>query len=267
VGATLAVVDGKPSDWDWNTKIWAEDWNDKVLRAGCSTFDFVTLDWQVSPLLPPDWKQLDEAALLGNTRQAISGILNNLIGAYKNECPQGHMPRIAFAPAAIAAWPKVEHPVVATLWVADTYAILAETGAQNASWYEMHGDSMLSADNKSFGPAFMGLEMLHIIAHNPGDVFVRTDSSDTIVAAHATRRRDGVIGLMLINEDPKRAETVSVALSGGAVGSKGKRLDYGMEQQKSGAPLAQSDLTGLGGKFTVSLPPYTVTDILIPPGS
>lgn len=265
VGATLALVDGSPADQDWSSKTWAIDWNDKVLKAGCGAMDFVTLDWQLSPLMPPDWKTLDEAALLGSTRQTISSILTRLVEEYKDNCPRDHMPRIAFAPAAVASWPHVEHPVALTLWVADTYAILAETGAENMNWYEMHGDSMLSGDNKHFGPAFMGMEMLHIVAHYPGDVFVRTDSDSSTLAAHATRRRDGVVGIMLINEDPKRAETVTVTVSGGAIGAKGKRLDYGLEQQKNGAPLALSEITGLGSKFTVSVPAYTVTDILIPP--
>lgn len=267
VGATLTLVEGSPSDQDWSAKTWALDWNQKVLKAGCGAVDFVTLDWQLSPLMPPDWKTLDEAALLSSTRPAISSILSRLLEEYKDDCPRDHMPRIAFAPAAISPWPHVEHPVVTTLWVADTYAILAETGAEDVSWYEMHGDSMLSADNKSFGPAYMGLEMLHIVAHYPGDVFLRTDSSNSTLAAHAVRRRDGVVGIMLINEDPKRAQTVMVTVSGGAIGTKGRRLDYGIEQQKAGAPLAQSEISGLGSKFKVSVPPYTVTDILIPPAS
>jgi hypothetical protein len=109
--------------------------------------------------------------------------------------------------------------------------------------------------------------MLHIVAHNPGDVFVQAASGGPLLQVHATRRRDGVLGLMLVNEDPKSAATATVTMSGGPVGSKGRRFDYGLEQQKAGAPLAQSEMTGLGSKFTLTIPPYTVTDILIPPGS
>jgi hypothetical protein len=267
IGAALAEVDGSPSDADWNTKMWALDWNDKVLKAACGSIDFVTLDWQVVSLSPPDWKTLNESDLLGTSRQKLSGILNGMLDLDKRDCPADRQPRIAFAPAAVASWPHVEHPVAITLWVADTYAELAETGTQNTNWYEMHGNSMLSADNKSFGPAFMGLEMLHIVAHNPGDVFVQAASGSPLLQVHATRRRDGVLGLMLVNEDPKSAATATVTMSGGPVGSKGRRFDFGQEQQKNGAPLAQSEMTGLGGKFTLTIPPYTVTDILIPPGS
>jgi hypothetical protein len=199
------------------------------------------------------------------TGQQVADILNSLLDAYRHDCPKDHLPRIAFAPAAIASWPRIEHPVVTALWIADTYAILVETGAESVIWREMHGESMLSADNKTFGPAFMGMEMLHILAHSPGDVFVKADSNSSTLAVHATRRRDGVVGLMLINENPKEAATVSGTIGGGPVGMAGRRFDYGITQQKSGAPLSQSAIDNMGNKFTVTVPPYAVTDLLIPP--
>ena len=212
---------------------YAPGWNSKVLKTGCSGIDFVTLDWQVSPLLPPDWKTLNEEQLLGNARQQIGEILNGLLNENKRDCPKDHLPRIAFAPASIASFPKIERLVAMTLWVADTFAILAETGAETVSWREMHGESMLSNDNKSFGPAFMGMEMLHILAHSPGDVFVKAESSNSTVAAHATRRRDGVIGLMLINEDPKAAATITFTITGGAVGQRDGALTMELPSKRA----------------------------------
>jgi hypothetical protein len=38
--------------------------------------------------------------------------LGGMLDDYKRSCPAAHVPRLAFAPAAIATWPKVEHPVV-----------------------------------------------------------------------------------------------------------------------------------------------------------
>jgi hypothetical protein len=128
----------------------------------------------------------------------------------------------------------------------------------------MHGDSMFSADGKKFGPAFMGMAMLHIVARNPGDVFVKADSNSSTVAVHAVRRRDGYLGLMLINEDPGGDATVTVQITGGNVAAKGRRIDWGQQQQKAGAQFAQSAIDGLGSTFTVTVPAYTVTDILVP---
>lgn len=264
VGASLAVVEGSPSDADWNTKMWAAEWNEKTLKAACGAIDFVAVDWQLSPLLPPDWKTLDEASLLANTRSALAGVLNEALREDKISCPAGHTPRIAFEPAAVASWPRIEHPVTTALWVADAYALLAETGAQNVSWSEMHGEQMLAADNKSFGPAFMGMEMLHIVAHNPGDQFVEATSNAPQLVVHAVRRRDGILGLMLVNENLKSAATVTVEVSGAQLAPKGRRFDYGAEQQRSGAQLVPTEVETPGGKFTVTVPAYTITDLLIP---
>ena len=242
----------------------APGWNSKVLHGACASIDFTSLDWQMGPVLPPDWKTLNEEQLLASSRQEVGNILNGLLTAYHHNCPAGHLPRIAFTPAAIPPWLKVERPIVETIWVADTYAILAETGSETVSWREMHGDSMLLSDKKAFGPAFMGMEMVHVIAHAAGDTFLKADSNNSLVAVHATRRRDGVIGLMLINKDPRSSATVSVSVAGGSIGSKGRRFEYGITQQKAGMPLAQSEINNLGSKFSVEIPPYTVTDILIP---
>jgi hypothetical protein len=72
---------------------------------------------------------------------------------------------------------------------------------------------------------------------------------------------------MLVNDNPSSPVTVTVNLNGGPVGTKGRRIDYGAAQQKSGAPVSQSEITGLGAKFTITVPAYTITDILIPPAS
>jgi len=264
IGATLGAPDGHPSDQDWNKKLWIADWNDKVLRASCKAIDFETIEIQPTILRPPDWSTLDETALLSSTRNRIGEILTTLIDLDKRECPSGHIPRIGFSAASLPTWAHLDHAAFPALWVADTYAVLIETGAESVAWSEMHGDSMFSGDGKKFGPAFMGMAMLHFVAHSPGDVFVKADSNSPTVAVHAVRRRDGYLGLMLINEDPRGDATVTVQITGGNVAAKGRRIDWGQQQQKAGAQFAQSAIDGLGSTFTVTVPAYTVTDIVIP---
>ena len=137
---------------------------------------------------------------------------------YKRYCPAGHLPKLAFAPAAVATWPKVKHPVMRALWIADFYALLIESGSVNIDWNEMYGDTMLSANRTKFGSAFYGLQMLHIVAHSPGDLLLETKSNSPLLAAHAVYRRDGYVGLMLVNKDPKSPANVKVTFKGGAVG-------------------------------------------------
>jgi hypothetical protein len=240
------------------------DWNRTVLKGACGSIDFVSLDWQTGNPAPPDWKTLDETNLFPDTKTQIGAMIAGMLDDYKGTCPAGHTPRIALSSANIITWPKFDHPAVKALWVADTYAILAESGFLNFDWPDAYSDDMMSADRKKFGPVFYGLQMLHVVAHNPGDAFLDARSSSPEVTVHAIRRRDGIFGLMLVNLDPKAPATVKVSLKGGSVGTTGKRFDYGQAQQVQGTGLAASPMTTTGDEFTVTVPAYSVTDLLLP---
>jgi len=264
IGAAFTM----PASPDPNNHDWAPDWNRNVLKGACANLDFVTFDWSQQPLLPPDWKTLDEASLLSNQgynqTNVIGLLMTPMLEDYKKFCPANHLPKFAFAPAGVATWMKVEHPVVKALWLADFYAQLIETGAVNVNWNEMYSDSMLSPDRKKLGPAFYGLQMLHTLAHNPGDRLLAVNSSTNMVGAHATFRRDGFVGLMLVNKDPKSSVAVKVTFKNGNVGAAGKRIEYGAEQFGAGAAATVAPFSATGNEFTVTVPPYTITDILLP---
>lgn len=151
-----------------------------------------------------------------------------------------------------------------TLWIADTYAMLIESGSENIDWSEMYGDTMLSADRKKLGPAYYGFEMLHIIAHSPGDALLEASSSSVLVSVHATHRRDGYFGLMLVNKDLKEPAIVKVAFKNGTIGANGKRFDYGSAQHGAGTQVAVTPFSAPGNEFSITVSPYTVTDILLP---
>ena len=255
IGATLMKPNGQSSDFDWNSK---------VLKAGCSAIDFVTVEYQPLSLAPPDWKTVNESDEISVSYSELAKILKPMLELYRDNCPRDHQPRIAFSPAAIPSWPGLEHPIYTALWVADIYSTLIETGTENVSWTDLHSSSMIPSDGKSPGPAFMGLEMLHIVARNPGDAFVKATSDDPTLAVHATHRRDGFLALMLVNEGPRSTGNVNVTILGGNIAATGRRIDYGQEQQKSGANVVQSEINGIGAKFSVSVPAYTITDILVP---
>jgi hypothetical protein len=242
----------------------APDFNQTVLKKACAALDFATLEWTPTALLAPDYKTLDEPGMFSASRDQLGEIVRTMISDYKLGCPKDHRLRLAFAPAAIPSWAKVEHPAFTALWVAEVYSTLIEAGSANVGWSEIYGDSFLSADRKKQGPAFASLQMVHIIAHSPGDVFVSSTSSNPKVSVHATKRRDGYVGIMLVNEDPSAPVTVKLSLSGVQVAGKGKRFDYG-KQQAAGAALASVDLE-LGADMTVVVPPYTVTDLVMPIG-
>ena len=97
------------------------------------------------------------------------------------------------------------------------------------------------------------------VLHAPGG------SPRTSVAAFATRRRDGLTGVMLINKDPKTAANVQVTLNGAQSGTEGLRFEYGPEQVKANAPMTKTNLTGLGSSFPVAVPAYSIVDLLLLP--
>jgi hypothetical protein len=240
-------------------------WNDDVLKSACGAIDFVSLDWGEAPTGPSDDKTLNEAELLKSNAGKIGGAIKDLLSGYELFCAKGHKPRIAFARAGIESWvPKVVHPAVKALWLADTYALLIETGSVSANWGEMYGDTILSADHKRMAPAFYGLEMLHILVHAPGDVLVNASSSSPLLSVHASRRRDGYVGLMLVNKDPEAAATVKVSFKGGVPGTAGKRFEYGNAQFSAGGQLATTPFTAGGAEFSVTVPAYSITDIVLP---
>jgi hypothetical protein len=72
------------------------------------------------------------------------------------------------------------------------------------------------------------------------------------------------IGLMLINKDEKNATTVKVSLKGVVLAAKGVRFDYGKTNPPERNSLAGRAMEGLGPSFSVHIPPYTATVILIP---
>lgn len=242
---------------------WASDWNAAVLKHACKEIDFVTLEWVTGNTVGPDYKTLDEADALSSAPGQLNGLLSGILYDDKNNCPAGHTPRIAFNPAGTITWPKYDHPVALGLRAADTYALLVESGSINVTTPEMYGDQMISADRKKFGPVYYALQMLHIAAPRPGDIFVDAASNNPKLAVHAIKRPDGSDAIMLVNKDPSSPIAAKVNLAGAPVGAKGTRFDYGLEQQKSGAPFVKSDFKDVGAEFTVTVPPYTITDIII----
>jgi hypothetical protein len=160
-------------------------------------------------------------------------------------------------------WETIEHPIVDALFAADAFALLVESGTINSDWMELHLPSFLNADNKP-GPGYYGTQMLHIVAFRPGDKFLAVASNKSTLAAHATLRTDGSLGILLINKDAKNAVDVKIKVDGGSFASTGLRFDYGVETLKAGGQVAKTAIKDIGAAFTVSVPAYSLTDIVIP---
>ena len=256
IGASLNLP---PNDYGWG-----EDWDRDVLKTACANIDYVSLHWHPSDTLPPDWKNLDEARALAAPQVQLPKTVSELLYLYKKNCPSGHTPRVAFTEMSIADWTKIQSPVVPALFAADALALSAEMGTLNVDWFQLHNNGLLTDDNKPL-PAYYGAQMLHIVAFAPGDEFLTARSSDPNLTAYATLRRNGVYGLMLINKNPSTPASVHVDFKNAAFSGNGIRFDYGLDQSKAGSPMQKAQINGIGKTIDITVPPYSITDVLIFP--
>jgi hypothetical protein len=157
---------------------------------------------------------------------------------------------------------KVTTPVAVGLFAADAYASLMEMGAANIDWTELHGKYFLDDKNVQ-GPAYYGIQMVHLLA-GINDQLIEAKSSAASLTVHAAKRADGSLAVMLINKSPKEKSTVKLQVNGAKLGPDGVRFDWGQSSPNDKYPVTREPITGIGSTFTVVVPPYTVTNIVIP---
>jgi hypothetical protein len=254
IGATLNLA---PIDFSWGP-----DWNPEVLKTACKDIDFVAYVWRPDFRSGPDYQTRDDAGTLTAPETQLGQIFRETLYNEKKFCPAGHEPRVAFTQVSPIHWAKVVSPLADGLFAADAFALLIESGTINTDWNELH-DGYLFKDDLNPGPAFYGIQMLHIIAFRPGDQFVTTSSSSDSVAAHAVLRQDGTFGVMLVNKSPTNAAEVKVSIPGANLAQQGSRFDYGPDNLKANSPVTKTAFKSGGNTFSVTVPPYTITDIVL----
>lgn len=243
---------------------WGPDWNDQVLKEACKDIDFITFGWHPGGTMAPDWKALDDASVMNSTTREFPKMVAETLYEYKSDCPAGKVPRLALSQVSPIAWPKVENAMVKALFAADLYAMLGEAGIANASWFQLRDDGLLDKTGKP-NPAYYGVQMTHIVASKPGDAYVTVKGAGSSLAVHATRRQEGIVGVMLINQDPKQMVQVKLNIVGGAeLAAAGLRFDYGPVQQAQGVGPARSNLAIDGTATTISVPANAIVDVLFP---
>jgi hypothetical protein len=260
VGATLtlptATID-KPEDR------YASDWNPTVLKLACKDIDFVSYTWHPGGSSDAEqWKYLDDPSLLGAVSQTLPSIFKETLYEDKTNCPAGKVPHVAFSQfSGPQTWPAVQRPIVLALFAADMYASLGESGIANADWGQLRVNGMF--DGAKPTPIFYGTQMAHIVAFKPGDSYVAATSAKSL-SVHASNRQDGVVGVLLINEDRQSEKQVRINFAGGAqLGPTGFKFEYGPAQLAQGAGPVRSNVTVDGNSVTVTVPAYGLVDVLI----
>jgi hypothetical protein len=236
---------------------WGADWNPAVLKGCAADIDFVALHWNAGRSLPPDWKNLDTFDALYATDAPLTAITSGLIELF-HKYAAGRPLQLAVTALNVHDWLKIQDPQPMGLYAADTYASLAEDGAVNIDWHELHDDLFLRASDNQPGPAYYGISMVHRVA-NPRDLFLASKSSSALLHAYALKRADGGVGLMLINMDPQNAATVKVRIAGDDLASAGTSYEWG--RLTKGIEVTKAD--SLGNSFTVTVPAYSITDLVM----
>jgi hypothetical protein len=251
VGATLATP---------TVDTWATDWNADVLKAACKDIDFVTYNWHPGTTMPPDWHTLDDQSVLGAPATQLPQMFSESLYEARKSCPSGKTPRVVLGEFSPIAWAQIKTPIVSSLFAAEAYSALAMSGISNASWYQMREGGLFSKEGKPT-PAYFGTQMVHIIAYRPGDEFVGVTGSKPPVVGIATRRRDGVVGVLLTNHDAGVAQQVKVNVSGGTLAGQGMRFEYSPAQLAKGVGPERTAVQTGGNSITVTVPAYGIVDL------
>ncbi|KAA2252240.1 alpha-L-arabinofuranosidase [Solihabitans fulvus] len=274
VGAVLTT----PANWPDNIVANgdAASWNQTVLSIAGPHVDFVILHWYPGGTTAP--------AMFATPNQVgdMIYLARQQIGRYAGANPG----RIGIALTEMNP-PFGRNTQPGALFAADAYSALLENGVFTVDWWDTHnGPGALStvagypdygdlgllssagclpdktcepALNTPFAP-YYALKMLSLFAR-PGDQLVRAGSSDGLVGAHAARRPNGDLSVLLVNKDPDNTRTVT--------------LDYAGYSPAAATPEVQTFTNGAtaiaktasGTSTSQTLPPYSLTTIVLHPAS
>jgi hypothetical protein len=281
VGAALTLPITTTGDNSPNPM--GKNWNAGVLKAACASMDFGAVSLFEGKGAPPNYDiNIDEDDLLKAARDPLDNqkrfsvsalnhdyalLVMDLSEKYKKFCPAGHAPQLAVTNFGIAQWLPAKNPATTGLYAADATATLVERGVYTVQWAPIHAVSptLLSTDNQP-QPVYCGLKMFHRVAARAGDVFVAASSPMDTLGVHAVKRRDGGLGLLFVNKDPVQNITVTVTVDGYSFATKGTKYEWGKQTLEDGKGITEAPIDNLGGTFTVVVPRYTITAIVVPKG-
>ena len=241
----------------------AANWNPAVMAECGTVTDFVILHWYAGGLLPPDWTTLDEPSLLRAPQEELPRIAIGLVELLQKYAgPNASKMQFVVSETGPRPHAKITNPLTLGLFAADNYVTLMEMGAANIDWLELHANHFLDDKNLP-GPAYFGIQMAHLLA-NINDQLVDAKSNVGLLTAHASKRADGSVSVMLINKSPKEKSTVKLQIAGAKLATEGLRFDWGQSSPTDKYPVTREELKGISNSFSIVVPPYTITNIVIP---
>ncbi|MFD5315299.1 cellulose-binding protein [Streptomyces sp. NPDC127098] len=203
------------------------DWNNTVMSIAGSVIDFVIVHHYPSANGQPDLLDAPGTEIPGMAT-ALRSLINRYAGA--------NAPNVGIAVTEAAAT-AYKNTSPSGLFAPDEYLTWLENGAFTLDWWNLHNGTdcrnitqvegatdyddggILSSGaacepplNTPF-PPYHGVRMITRLG-SPGDTLVRATGSTALVSAHAVRRADGGLSVMLINKDPRNEATVDLSYRG-----------------------------------------------------
>ncbi len=250
------------------------DWNHTVLPILAPKADFVVFHWYPGGSSTAD--MLTKASQIPGEVSQLRSLINQYGGA--NAANVQIAVTETNSTLSLTSQP-------AALFASDNIMTMLENGISNVDWWNTHngmgtpstnpdgsidyndqgvlsnascnGGTCEPAAETPFAPWY-GLQMLsHLGA--PGEQMVSASSSQSLVTAHAVRRANGHLTVLLVNKDPSNSYSVSLSYSG--------------FQPAAGTPTIYSFANGAhaisssqqGSATAQTVPPYSLTTIDLAP--
>ncbi|WP_290864743.1 cellulose binding domain-containing protein [Hamadaea sp.] len=250
------------------------DWNHTVLSIAGPRIDYVIVHHYPY--------STTEAELLGKPQAEIPAMmstLHSLITQYAG----ANAPNVGIAVTEGNSQYAVDTSP-AGLYAPDTYLTWLENGAFTFDWWNLRngtdcskvttiqgatdyndgglvssGASCEPGANTPFAP-YYGIQMMTKL-FTPGDALVSATSSSALLSAHAVKRANGDLSVMLINKDPSNDVTVGLSYNGFTAAA-GSPTVYSYLKNASTIGSASA---GTAGMQTV--PAYSIVVVRLRPGS
>ena len=181
---------------------------------------------------------------------------------------------------------KQSTSLVTGLYMADSFARLAQTEFKSLVWWDFRNGQGTGGNNsaslygwRNYGdygivtaanpatmadryPTFFAMKALKYLA-SPGDQIVSCTSDYVGLAAHAIKKSDGKVNVLLINKHQSANLPVNVTVSGGTLPSTAYVYSYGKPQDSAATDLAQSTMAISGSSFSYTTGSYSLTVITV----
>ncbi|GIE36554.1 alpha-L-arabinofuranosidase [Actinoplanes italicus] len=274
VGAVLTM----PGNWP-DAIVGSGDqgsWNQEVLTRAGAAIDFVDVHWYPGGSAPAD--ALDRTAHIQDAVYLLKQQISQYAGTNADRI------RISMTETNVDVGRNTQP---GALFLADAYSSLLAQGVFTVHWWNVHNGlgtvseiagetdyndyGLLSsgncnADNTVCQPPmntpFAPYHALSLVGDfaKAGDRFVGAGSNDALVSAHAVRKANGDVAVLLINKDPDASRTVE--------------LNYHGFTAAAGTPSVASFTNGADGVATApagsassqTLAPYSISLVTVRAG-